>query len=177
LDNLVIGIIFYNTVCRYQKKMISVTEDLCMTQVKPIPEGYHSIQPYLHVSGAAAALDFYKKAFNAKERMRMPQEDGRIAHAEMEIGDSVIMLADEFPERGIYGSKHYGGSAVSIMLYVENCDAVYKQALDAGTRSIREPADQFYGDRSAGIEDPFGFQWWLGTHIKDVSMEDIQKPQ
>ncbi|WP_158751212.1 VOC family protein [Acidobacterium sp. S8] len=146
-----------------------------MSQVKPIPDGYHSIQPYLHIRGAAEALDFYKKAFGATERMRMPQQDGRIGHAELEIGDSVIMLADEFPEREIYGPKHFGGSAASIMLYVENCDAVYQHALAAGAKSLREPADQFYGDRSAGIEDPFGFQWWIGTHIKDVSLEELQK--
>ena len=146
-----------------------------MSQVKPIPDGYHSIQPYLHIRGAAEALDFYKKAFGATERMRMPQQDGRIGHAELEIGDSVIMLADEFPEREIYGPRHFGGSAASIMLYVENCDAVYQQALAAGAKSVREPADQFYGDRSAGIEDPFGFQWWIGTHIKDVSLEELQK--
>ena len=147
-----------------------------MPQVKPIPDGYHSIQPYLHIKGAVAALDFYKQAFNAKERLRMPQQDGRIGHAEIEIGDSIIMLADEHPEREIFGPKHYGGSAASIMLYVENCDAVYQQALAAGAKSLREPADQFYGDRSAGIEDPFGFQWWIGTHIRDVSMEELQKP-
>lgn len=145
-----------------------------MSQVKAIPEGYHSIQPYLHIRGAAAAIDFYKQAFGATERMRMPQPDGRIGHAELEFGDSVVMLADEFPKRGIYGAAHYGGSAVSVMFYVEDCDAVYRQALAAGARSLREPADQFYGDRSASVEDPFGFQWWLGTHVKDVSAEEMQ---
>jgi len=145
-----------------------------MSQVKAVPDGYHSIQPYLHIRGAAEAIDFYKKAFDATERMRMPQGDGRIGHAEIQIGDSVIMLADEFPEKDIYSPKHFGGSAVSIMLYVEDCDATYKQALNAGAKSLREPADQFYGDRTAGVEDPFGFQWWLGTHVKDVSMEDMQ---
>ena len=101
----------------------------------------------------------------------------RIGHAEILFGDSVIMLADEHPEKEIHSPKHFGGSPISIMLYVEDCDAVYQQALSAGAKSLREPADQFYGDRMAGIEDPFGFQWWLGTHIKDVSMEELQKPQ
>ena len=145
-----------------------------MSQVKAIPEGYHSIQPYLHVRGAADALDFYKKAFGATERMRMPQDDGRIGHAEIQLGNSVIMLADEAPEKEIFSPKHLGGSAVSIMFYVEDCDAVYRQALSAGAKSLREPADQFYGDRMGGVEDPFGFQWWIGTHVKDVSMEDMQ---
>jgi PhnB protein len=145
-----------------------------MPQVKAIPEGYHSIQPYLHIRGAAAALAFYKKAFNAIEIMRMPQKDGRIGHAEIRLGDSIIMLADESPENAIYSPQHLGGSAVSIMFYVEDCDAVYQQALAAGAKSLREPADQFYGDRMAGVEDPFGFQWWLGTHVKDVSLEEMQ---
>jgi len=146
-----------------------------MPQPKPIPDGYHSIQPYLHIRGAAKAIDFYKKAFGATERMCMTQPDGRIGHAELQFGDSVIMLADEFPEKNIYSPAHLGGSAVSIMFYVEDCDAVYKQALAAGAKSLSEPADQFYGDRSAGVEDPFGFQWWLGTHVKDVSMEEMQQ--
>jgi PhnB protein len=148
-----------------------------MTQVKAIPDGYHSIQPYLHIRGAVEALDFYKKAFGATERMRMSYPDGRIGHAEIQLGDSVIMLADEYPEKEIYSPKHLGGSAASLMFYVEDCDSVYHQALSAGAKSIREPADQFYGDRMAGVEDPFGFQWWIGTHIKDVPMEELQKPQ
>jgi len=142
--------------------------------VKAIPDGYHSVQPYLHIRGAAQAIEFYKKAFGATERFRMEQPDGRIGHAELQFGDSVIMLSDEFPERGIHGPTHFGGSPVSIMFYVEDCNAVYQQALAAGAKSLREPVDQFYGDRSAGVEDPFGFQWWLGTHVKDVSMEEMQ---
>jgi PhnB protein len=150
-------------------------EEHSMSKVKPIPEGYHTIQPYLHIRGAAKALDFYKKAFGAVERMRMPQADGLIGHAEIQVGDSVIMLADEKPERGIYSPAHFGGTACSIMMYVEDCDAIYQQALAAGAKSLREPEDQFYGDRSAGVEDPFGFQWWLGTHVKDVSMEEMEQ--
>ncbi len=142
--------------------------------VKATPDGYHSVQPYLHIRGAAAAIDFYKKAFGATERFRMDQPDGKIGHAELELGDSVIMVADEAPERGIHGPAHFGGSPVSIMFYVEDCDTIYQQSLAAGAKSLREPADQFYGDRSAGVEDPFGFQWWLGTHVKDVSMQEMQ---
>jgi PhnB protein len=145
-----------------------------MSSVKPIPDGYHSIQPYLHIRGAADAIEFYKKAFGATERMRMAQPDGRIGHAELDFGDSCIMLADEFPEKDIYGAKHYGGSAVSLMFYVPDCDATYHQAIAAGAKSVREPADQFYGDRMAGVEDPFGFKWHIGTHVKDVSMEELQ---
>ena len=145
--------------------------------VKPIPDGYHSVTPYLVVKGAASAIDFYKKAFGAKELLRFPGPGGALMHAEIQIGDSPIMLADEMPGMPHRGPKSFGGTPVSIMLYVEDCDAVYKQALSAGAKSLREPADQFYGDRMAGVEDPFGFQWWLGTHIKDVSMEELQKPQ
>jgi len=145
-----------------------------MSTVKPIPDGYHSIQPYLYIRGAADAIEFYKKAFGATERMRMAHADGRIGHAEIQIGDSCVMLADELPEREMYGAKHYGGSAASLGLYVQDCDATYKQALAAGAKSLREPADQFYGDRMAGVEDPFGFQWWIGTHVKDVSPEEMQ---
>jgi PhnB protein len=154
-------------------KMVCVQE-IPMSKVKAIPDGYHSVQPYLYIRGAADAIEFYKKAFGASERMRMPQPDGRIAHAEIEIGDSCIMMADEFPERQVYGAKHYGGSAVSLMIYVPDCDATYKQALAAGAKSVREPADQVYGDRMGGVEDPFGFQWWVATHVKDVSMEEMQ---
>lgn len=145
-----------------------------MSQIKAIPDGYHSVQPYLHIRGAAAALDFYKKAFGATERMRIAQPDGRIGHAEIQLGDSCVMLADEAIERDIFSPKHLGGSPVSIMFYVDDCDAVVKQALAADAKSLREPADQFYGDRIAGVEDPFGFQWWLGTHVKDVSMKEMQ---
>lgn len=145
-----------------------------MAPVKAIPEGYHSVQPYLHIRGAGEAIDFYKQAFGATEVLRMPQPDGRIGHAEIRLGDSIVMLADEHPERGVHGPAHYGGSAASLMFYVEDCDAVYQKALTAGAKSLREPADQFYGDRMAGVEDPFGFQWWLGTHVRDVSPGEMQ---
>lgn len=145
-----------------------------MPDLKPIPDGYHSVQAYLILSNATAAIDFYKKAFGAKERLRM-EHDGRISHAEIEIGDCCVMIADENPEIGAYSPKHYGGSPVSLMVYVPDCDAVYKQALEAGATSDREPADQFYGDRVAGVVDPFGYTWYLATHIKDVSIEEMQQ--
>lgn len=139
-----------------------------------IPEGYHSIQPYLHLRGAAQAMEFYQKAFGATEITRMAAADGRIHHAEMRFGDSVVMLAEEAPEKQIYSPSHLGGAGMSLMFYVGDCDGVYRQAMAAGAKSLREPADQFYGDRMAGVEDPFGFQWWIGTHVKDVSMEEMQ---
>lgn len=145
-----------------------------MTAVKAIPEGYRSLQPYLIVKGAAQAIDFYKKVFGATEILRMPQPDGRVGHAEVRIGDSVLMLADEFPERGIHGPAHYGGAPMTLMFYTENCDGVYAKAMAAGAKSMREPADQFYGDRMAGVEDPFGFQWYIATHVKDVTPEEMQ---
>jgi PhnB protein len=146
-----------------------------MANVKQIPDGYHSIQPYLILKNAAAAIDFYTKAFGAKERLRMAGKDGRIGHAEIEIGDSCVMMADEHPAIGVYSAEHYGGSPVSLMVYVTDCDAVYAKALAAGARSEREPADQFYGDRMAGVVDPFGFRWYIGTHIKDVSKEELEQ--
>lgn len=145
-----------------------------MPGVKPIPDGYHSVQPYLIQKNTAAAIEFYVKAFGAKERMRMA-EGARIAHAEIEIGDSCIMMADENPKMDAFSPEHYGGSPISLMVYVNNCDAVYAQALKAGAKSDREPTDQFYGDRMAGVRDPFGYRWYLGTHIKDVSMQEMQQ--
>jgi len=144
------------------------------TSVQPIPRGYHSIQPYLHVRGAAKAIDFYKSVFGAVEVLRMPQPDGRLGHAEIRIGDTIVMLADEFPERGIHGPQHYGGAPMTLMLYTEDCDAVYKKAVAAGSRSVREPADQFYGDRMSGFEDPYGFQWYVATHIKDMTPAELE---
>ncbi len=144
--------------------------------VKPIPDGYHSIQPYLIIDGAAKAIEFYKNAFGAAERLSMKQKDGRIGHAELEIGDSVVMLADENPQIQAFGPAHYGGSSVSLLIYTEDCDAMYRQAIAAGAQGVREPADQFYGDRMAGVKDPFGYSWYLATHIKDVSKEELERP-
>jgi PhnB protein len=141
--------------------------------VKPIPEGYRTVTPYLIIKGAAKALEYYKKAFGATERVRMDGPDGRIGHAEIEIGDSVVMLADEFPEMGAKGPQAIGGTPVGICLYVENVDAVFKQAIAAGGKEERPLANQFYGDRSGTLIDPFGHKWTIATHIEDVTPEEI----
>ena len=144
--------------------------------VKPIPDGYHTVTPYLIVDDAAGAIEFYKKAFDAREVLRMPMGD-RIGHAEIIIGDSHVMLADEFPERGIKGPKSRGGATSSLMIYLTNVDAAYKRALNAGGKTDpgMELKDQFYGDRSGTIVDPFGHKWTLATHIEDVSETELRK--
>ena len=142
---------------------------------KAIPDGYHSATPYLIVKGAADAIEFYKRAFGAVELFRMANPDGRIGHAEVRIGDSVIMLADEHPDMGYRSPRSLGGSAVSIMLYLEDVDAVFARALAAGARAQRPVADQFYGDRSGNLEDPFGHVWTIATHVEDVSPEEIER--
>jgi PhnB protein len=141
---------------------------------KVVPDGYHTVQPYLIFKSAAEAIDFYAKAFGATERIRMASKDGRIGHAEIQVGDSCIMMADEHPEIGALSVQHFGGSPISLMIYVEDCDAVYKQALAAGGTSTREPADQPYGERMAGVKDPFGFHWYLGTRIKNMTKEELE---
>jgi len=141
--------------------------------VKPIPEGYHAITPYLIVDSAARAIDFYKRVFGATEIMRMP-EGNRIAHAELKIGDSHIMLADENPKMGYRGPKAVGGTPVSIMVYVNNVDATVPRAVAEGAKIMQPIKDQFYGDRSATIHDPFGHVWTVATHIKDVTPEEMK---
>jgi PhnB protein len=143
--------------------------------VKAVPTGYHSVTPYLIYKGAAEAIEFCKKAFGAVEIMRMAGPDGRIGHAEIKIGDSHIMLADENPDMGIYSPSHYGGSPVSILLYVENADATVNAAVAAGAKITRPLKDEFYGDRAGTITDPFGHQWYIHTHVKDVSPEEMQR--
>ena len=138
------------------------------SKVKPIPEGYHTVTPYLIVAGAAAALAFYKKAFGATESMRLTGPGGKIGHAEIRIGDSHVMLADEVPEIGARGPRSFGGSPVTIFLYVEDVDATVDRAVAAGGKLVRPVKDQFYGDRSGGVEDPFGHVWYVATHIEDV---------
>ena len=142
--------------------------------VKPIPEGYHSVTPYLVVDDAEGAIDFYTRAFGAKEKFRMPMGD-RIGHAELLIGDSHIMLADEFPDMGHRGPKALGGSPVSIMLYVEDVDTTFKQALDAGATEKRPLENQFWGDRMGTLTDPFGHVWSLATTVEEVSPEEMQR--
>lgn len=141
---------------------------------KPIPEGYHSVTPYLIVDGAADALDFYAKAFGAKEILRMPMGD-RIGHAEILIGDSHIMLADEFADMGHLGPKSRGGPTSSLMIYLEDVDAAFARAIAAGATEDRAIEDQFYGDRSGTLSDPFGHQWTLATHVEDVPEEEMQR--
>jgi PhnB protein len=145
------------------------------TKVRPIPEGYHTATPYMICNGAAAAIDYYKKAFGAVEVMRMPMPDGKIGHAEIKIGDSIIMLADENPQNQAYSPQHLRGTPVSILLYVEHVDNVFKQAVAAGAKTVQEPKDQFYGDRTSSLTDPFGHSWYIHTHIKDVTPEEMRK--
>src|SRR5262249_41030147 len=142
---------------------------------KPIPDGYHSITPYLIVKGAAGALDFYKKAFGATELFRLPGPDGTIGHAEIKIGDSIIMLADEHPEMDFRGPESLGGSPFCLLLYVKDVDAAARQAKAAGAKEIRPVKDQFYGDRSGTFADPFGHLWTIATHKEDVSPEEMNK--
>jgi PhnB protein len=145
-------------------------------KVKPIPDGYHSVTPYLVVDGAAKAIDYYKKVFDATEIMRMTSPDGgRIGHAELKIGDSPIMLADEHPEMNIRGPHAIGGSPVSMMVYVDDVDSVAQRALAAGAQELRPVADQFYGDRSGTFLDPFGHTWTISTHVEDVPPEEMEK--
>lgn len=142
---------------------------------KPVPEGYHTASPYLIVANAAAALEFYRTAFGATVKRRLTMPDGQIMHAEIVIGDSILMLADEFPSHEAFGPEHFGGSPVSIVLYVENADAFYAQALGAGAIALRPMADQPFGDHSGTIRDPFGHRWTLTTHFEDISDEEIER--
>ena len=143
--------------------------------VKPIPDGYTAVTPYLTVKGAAAALDFYKKAFGAEEAFRMNTPDGKVMHAEIRIGGAVIMLHDEMPEWKALSPQTIGDSASSVMLYVSDVDAVMKRALDAGATLVMAAADQFYGDRCGNVKDPFGHKWAIATHVEDVPPDEIAR--
>ena len=146
-----------------------------MADVKPIPDGYPRVTPYLGVDGADAAIEFYVSVLGAKERMRMPAPEGRVGHAELELGESVIMLADEHPEMGMRGPKTVGGTPVTIHLYVEDVDAVFEAAIAAGATALGEVKDQFYGDRSGQFEDPFGHRWNVASHVEDVAPEEMER--
>jgi PhnB protein len=145
-----------------------------MANVKPIPDGYHSVTPYLIIKGAGNAIDFYKKAFGATELFRMDHE-GKVGHAEIKIGDSPIMLADESPEMGYKSPTTLGGTPVSIMIYVEDVDTIFKRAIAAGGEEQKAVQDQFYGDRSGTLKDPFGHVWHVATHKEDVSPDEMEK--
>ena len=143
--------------------------------VRPIPDGYEGATPYLSIKGAADAIEFYKKAFGATEVMRMADQSGRIGHAEIRIGNALVMLADEFPDMGFVSPKTLGGTPVGISLYVEDVDATVERAVEAGATLKRPVQNQFYGDRTAGLEDPFGHSWHFATHVEDVSSEEMHK--
>lgn len=145
-----------------------------MANVKPIPDGYPQVIPYLIVEGAADAIDFYGQVLGTKERMRMGG-GGFVGHAELELGDSMIMLADESPDSPAKSPKGLGGSPVTISLYVEDVDGVWEKAMAAGARELRPPTDQFYGDRTAQFEDPWGHRWNIGTHVEDVPPEEMEE--
>ncbi|OGT34020.1 MAG: glyoxalase [Gammaproteobacteria bacterium RIFCSPHIGHO2_02_FULL_39_13] len=144
-------------------------------KVSAVPVGYNSITPYLIIDRAVDAIQFYKKVFGAKEVMRMGKEDGKIGHAELQIGDTKIMLADEHPEMNARAPQTYGGSPVSIHLYINNVDAVVQRAITEGATLIRPVEDMFYGDRSGGVQDPFGHIWYVSTHVEDVTPAEIRK--
>jgi PhnB protein len=143
--------------------------------VKAIPDGYHAVTPYLIVQGAAAAIDFYKHAFGATELLRMPGPDNRIGHAEIRIGDSPIMLADEHPQMGVRSPQTLGGAGLSLMIYVEQVDTVFNRAIAAGATELQPLKNQFYGDRSGTLKDPFGHVWTVATHVEDVSAEELSR--
>ena len=144
-------------------------------EVKRVPDGFHTATPYLIITNAASAIEFYKKAFGAMELSRLAAPDGKVGHAEIQIGDSRMLLADEFPEWDARSPETIGGSAVFIMLYVEDVDAVVSRAVAAGAKLLQPVADQFYGDRSGSIVDPFGHKWTVATHQEDVSPEEMEK--
>ena len=146
-----------------------------MPDVEPIPEGYPRVTPYLHVSGADAAIEFYQSVLGAQERMRMPAPEGKLGHAELQIGESIIMLADEFPDMDVRGPKTVGGTPVTLHVYVDDVDAVFDAALGAGATSLRPVENQFYGDRTGQFEDPFGHRWSVATHVEDVPPEEMEK--
>jgi PhnB protein len=143
--------------------------------VKPVPEGYHSVTPYLVIKGASRAIDFYKNAFGATEIMRFPGPNNTIGHAELRIGDSVIMLADEGPQGLNKAPDAYGGTPVSLMIYVPDVDKTFQQAISGGAKELSPVKDQFYGDRSGNVVDPFGHVWTIATHVEDVSPQEMER--
>lgn len=145
------------------------------TKVEPVPAGYGAVTPYMVVHDAAAALEFYRRAFGAEEVMRMAMPDGRVGHAEMRIGGSMIMLCDEFPDMNAYSPRHYRGSPVTLLVYVPDVDAVAAQAVEAGATLESPVKDQFYGDRMGTLLDPFGHRWYVATHVEDVPPDELER--
>ena len=143
--------------------------------VKPIPDNYPQVVPYLIVDGAGEAIEFYKSVLGASERMRLEGSDGKLGHAELEIGDAVIMLADENPGMNIEGPKSVGGTPVTIHVYLEDADGAFERAVQAGAKPLRPVEDQFYGDRSGQFEDPYGHRWNVATHVEDISEEEMAR--
>jgi len=146
-----------------------------MSPVKPVPDGYHTVTPYIVVRGAGKALDFYAKAFGAEELFRMPGPGDKVMHAEFRVGDSVIMIGDEAPEMGATAPQSIGGTATSLLLYVNDVDASFQRATAAGCKALMPPTDMFWGDRYCKIADPFGHHWGIATHKEDVSPEEVAK--
>jgi PhnB protein len=147
-----------------------------MAKAKPVPDGHHTVTPYLTLKGAAEAIDFYKRAFGAHEEGRMTSPDGKsVVHAEIRIGDSMVMLSDEFPQMGPRSPQALGGTTASIFLYVQGVDAAFKRAVDAGAKAVMPPADMFWGDRFGKLKDPFGIEWSLASHIEDVEPGEMMK--
>jgi PhnB protein len=158
-----------------QQDPATAQEHVMANKVKPIPDGYNSVTPYLIVENCAAAIDFYKKGFGATELFRIPAPDNKIGHAEIKIGNSVVMLADEHPEIGARSPRSVGGTPVSILVYVEDVDAVAKRLQSAGAKLLRPVENQFYGDRAGSFEDPFGHLWHVHTHVEDVPPDELQR--
>lgn len=146
-----------------------------MSPVKPIPDGYPRVTPYLCVDGAGEAIDFYKDVFGMKERMRLPGDEGKVGHAELELGDSMVMVADEHPDMGFLSPRSVGGTPTTVHIYVEDVDRVVRRAVESGATLLREVRDEFYGDRTGQIEDPYGHRWSVATHVEDVSDDEMAK--
>ena len=145
------------------------------TKAQAVPKGYHTVTPSLVVAGAAKAIDFYKKALGAEELMRFPGPDGKIMHAEIKVGDSIVMLNDEMPDKGARGPTSFGGTSVSFFVYQDNVDSAWKRAVDAGAKEVTPLENQFWGDRTGCLEDPFGHRWWLAQHVEDLTPAEIEK--
>jgi len=158
-----------------KKKASSRSKPAAKKKVKPIPDGYHTLTPYMIVDGAAAALDFYKRAFGAKNALSIDGPGGKIMHCEFVIGDSKFMMADEFPEKGARSPKTYNGSPISLHLYVPDVDSRFQKAVAAGATVKRPLTDQFYGDRSGTVIDPFGHTWHISTHVEDVTPAEMER--